>query len=142
MAISFDHFYCSWFEQLHQLVCQLSAATGPKAESASSHADAASSMHQYDQDHLRNLVSKLMSHYAEYYRVKGLAVERDVLSVVAAPWATALERSLHWIAGWRPTTIFHLVYTESSTLFESRIVDILRGVRTGDLGDLSPAQFR
>lgn len=38
--------------------------------------------------------------------------------------------------------MFHLVYTESSTLFESHIVDILRGLRTGDLGDLSPSQFR
>ncbi|CAN1335575.1 Protein DOG1-like 2 [Linum perenne] len=59
-----------------------------------------------------------------------------------APWASSLERSLHWIAGWRPTTLFHLVYTESSILFESHIVDILKGMKTGDLGDLSPAQFR
>ncbi|CAI0440803.1 unnamed protein product [Linum tenue] len=59
-----------------------------------------------------------------------------------APWATSLERSLHWIAGWRPTTLFHLVYTESSILFESHIVDILKGLKTGDLGDLSPTQFR
>ncbi|GFZ05094.1 hypothetical protein Acr_17g0006660 [Actinidia rufa] len=44
--------------------------------------------------------------------------------------------------GWRPTTAFHLVYTESSILFELQIGDILRGLRSGDLGDLSPAQFR
>lgn len=71
-----------------------------------------------------------------------MAAEKDPLHVLASPWATTLERSLHWIAGWRPTTAFHLIYTESSLLFESHIIDILRGFRTGDLGDLSPNQFR
>uniref|UniRef100_A0A803QGX7 DOG1 domain-containing protein n=1 Tax=Cannabis sativa TaxID=3483 RepID=A0A803QGX7_CANSA len=46
------------------------------------------------------------------------------------------------MAGWRPTTVFHLIYSESSILVESHIIDILRGLRTGDLGDLSPSQFR
>jgi len=71
-----------------------------------------------------------------------MAAEKDPLHVLASPWATSLERSLHWVAGWRPTTAFHLIYTESSLLFESHIIDILRGFRTGDLGDLSPNQFR
>lgn len=127
---NFGHFYASWIEQLHQLVHQLAAELRPSCGDCG------------NQDHLNHLVNKFMGHYSEYYRVKGLEVERDVLEVVAAPWATSLERSLHWISGWRPTTVFHLVYTESSILFESQIVDILRGLRTGDLGDLSPAQFR
>lgn len=82
-----------------------------------------------------------MTHYDEYYRVKSLAAKNDVLSLFSAPWLNFLERSLHWIVGWRPTTLFHLVYTESSILFESHVIDILRGVRTGDLGDLSPSQL-
>lgn len=125
---NFDHFYASWIEHLHQLVRHLAAELIPSGGGS--------------QDQLSHLVNKFMDHYSEYYRVKRLEVERDVLEAVAAPWATSLERSLHWIAGWRPTTVFHLVYTESSILFESHIVDILRGFRTGDLGDLSPAQFR
>ncbi|OWM81447.1 protein DOG1-like 4 [Punica granatum] len=145
MASGFDHFYSSWLDQLPQLVHQLSAAAPKPPNDASSHhidAAAAGAADSRDHDHLTHLVNKFMSHYAEYYRVKALATEQDVLSVVAAPWTTALERSLHWIAGWRPTMVFHLVYTESSILFESHIVDILQGVRTGDLGDLSPTQFR
>lgn len=126
---NFTTFYETWFEQLNHLVRQLAAAPRPPTT-----AD-----HHYDLD---NLVNKVMSHYAEYYRVKSVAAERDALAVLAAPWATTLERSLHWIAGWRPTTVFHLVYSESSILFESHIIDILRGLRTGDLGDLSPSQFR
>nr|GMC76703.1 transcription factor TGA1-like [Ipomoea batatas] len=83
-----------------------------------------------------------MSHCHDYYRVKSIAAKRDILGVFTAPWATSLERSLHWIGGWRPTTVFHLIYTESSILFESHIMDILRGLRNGDLGDLTPSQLR
>ncbi|PON98457.1 TGA transcription factor [Trema orientale] len=126
---SFTNFYETWFEQLHHLVRQLAAAPRPPTTPD----------HRCDLDHL---VNKVMSHYAEYYQVKSVAAECDALAVFAAPWATSLERSLHWIAGWRPTTVFHLVYSESSILFESHIIDILRGLRTGDLGDLSPSQFR
>ncbi|KAB2071871.1 Transcription factor TGA1 -like protein [Gossypium arboreum] len=126
---TFTAFYTAWSDQLQQLLRQLCSA--PKPPTTQDH------LH-----HLNHLVNKVLSHYAEYYRVKAAAAERDVLDIFAAPWASAFEKSLHWIAGWRPTTVFHLVYTESSILFESHIVDILRGVRTGDLGDLSPTQFR
>ncbi|KAM1311287.1 hypothetical protein EV2_008071 [Malus domestica] len=126
---SFTSFYETWFEQLHHLVHQLS--TCPRPPTTPDH------HHQ-----LLHVVQKVMAHYAEYYRVKSLAAERDALSVFVAPWATTLERSLHWIGGWRPTTAFHLVYSESSIHFEAHIVDILRGYRTGDLGDLTPSQFR
>ncbi|KAI3457366.1 hypothetical protein Pfo_014029 [Paulownia fortunei] len=127
--MSFQRFYDTWFEQLRQLVQQLSQAPTPPTT---------------DEHHqqLRQLVQKAMSHYAEYYRAKSVAAKHDVLAFFSAPWTTALERSLHWIGGWRPTTAFHLVYTESSILFESHVVDILRGFHTGDLGDLSPGQFR
>nr|XP_027127495.1 protein DOG1-like 4 isoform X2 [Coffea arabica] len=124
--MSFQRFYETWFEQLHQLMNQLNRA--PRQPTAE------------EENH--QLVQKVMSHYSEYYRVKSIVAKQDILSVFTAPWATTLERSLHWIAGWRPTTAFHLIYTEASIRFESQIFDILRGLRNGDLGDLSPAQFR
>ncbi|KAG2681671.1 hypothetical protein I3843_11G155700 [Carya illinoinensis] len=126
---SFTNFYETWFDHLRQLLNQLSASPRPPSNPD-------------QQRDLVHLVRKVMSHYSDYYRAKSLAAHRDAVSVLAAPWATSLERSLHWIGGWRPTTAFHLVYTESSIRFESHIVDILRGQRTGDLGDLSPSQFR
>nr|XP_011460792.1 PREDICTED: transcription factor TGA5 [Fragaria vesca subsp. vesca] len=125
----YTSFNDSWFQQLHRLVQQLSSC--PKHPTTTEH-----------QHHFLHVINKVMSHYAEYYHVKSLAAEQDALSVFVAPWATTLERSLHWIGGWRPTTAFHLVYSEASIHFEAHIIDILRGFRTGDLGDLSPAQFR
>ncbi|KAL7216696.1 hypothetical protein ACSBR1_028600 [Camellia fascicularis] len=127
--MSFHRFYQTWFDHLRRLVDQLTQAPRPPTT-------------EEDQHILHQLVHMVTSHYAEYYRVKSLAAKHDVFSLFAAPWSTSLERSLHWIAGWRPTTAFHLIYTESSIRFESHVVDILRGLRTGDLGDLSPGQFR
>ncbi|CAI9088820.1 OLC1v1023257C1 [Oldenlandia corymbosa var. corymbosa] len=127
--MSFQRFYEGWLEQLRHLMIQLNQSPRPPLT---------------DEDHqqLQSLVQKTMSHYTEYYRVKSLVAKTDVLVIFAAPWSTTMERSLHWIAGWRPTTAFHLIYTEASIRFESQIIDILRGLRNGDLGDLSPAQFR
>ncbi|PWA63835.1 transcription factor [Artemisia annua] len=126
--MDFHRFYQTWYEQLHDLVNHLNKAPKPPTTDADDH-------------QLTQLVNKVMFHFSEYYRVKSLAANKDVLSIFSAKWSTTLERSLHWIAGWRPTTAFHLIYTESSILFESRILDILHGLRTGDLGDLSPVQF-
>ncbi|KAJ8532313.1 hypothetical protein K7X08_012236 [Anisodus acutangulus] len=127
--MSFQRFYQTWFDQLKEMVHQLNQA--PKPATSDQHRE----LHQL-------LLQNVVSHYYEYYRVKSLAAKNDILSIFAAPWFTSLERSLHWIAGWRPTTAFHLIYTESSILFESHITDILRGLRYGDLGDLSPDQLR
>ncbi|XP_024968424.1 protein DOG1-like 3 isoform X1 [Cynara cardunculus var. scolymus] len=126
--MDFQRFYETWYDQLHHHIHHLTKA--PRPPSTDDH------HHQ-----LTQLVNKVMFHFSEYYRVKSIAANQDVLSIFSARWSTTLERSLHWIAGWRPTTAFHLIYTESSILFESRILDILHGLRTGDLGDLSPAQF-
>jgi hypothetical protein len=120
---NFTQFYDPWYSQFNNLIHQLTISSTQTQNS-------------------EELIQKVMSHYEDYYKAKSTAVEKDPLHVLSSPWATSLERSLHWIAGWRPTTAFHLIYTESSLLFESHIVDILRGFTTGDLGDLSPNQFR
>ncbi|XP_061370763.1 protein DOG1-like 4 [Gastrolobium bilobum] len=134
-SLAFAQFYDSWFDHLHHLVQQLASFSATSASGGPP-------LVAEENDERIHLIDKVMSHHEDYYRAKSLAAEKDPLNVFVSPWATTLERSLHWITGWRPTTAFHLIYTESSVLFESRIVDILRGIRTGDLGDLSPTQFR
>ncbi|GMH24254.1 hypothetical protein Nepgr_026097 [Nepenthes gracilis] len=94
-----------------------------------------------DNQHCRRFVEEVMSHHAEFYRVKSLAARTDVLSLFSAQWASSFERSLQWVAGLRPTNIFHLVCTESSIRFESNVINVLRGQRTGELGELSPGQL-
>ncbi|KAL1299653.1 hypothetical protein HN51_044193 [Arachis hypogaea] len=138
--LAFSQFYEKWFDLLHHLVNELSDFASSIANSKEEYISPLVVAKQ--EEKLAQLIGKVMLHHEEYFRAKSLITENDPLSVVASPWATTLERSLNWVTGWRPTTAFHLVYTESSVLFESHIGDILRGVNTGDLGDLSPTQFR
>lgn len=126
--MSLQSFNEAWFDHLYDLLRQLKETTMTAAP---------------DRDRvLLKLVHEVRTHYSQYYRVMCYTARHDVVSLFAAPWSSSLERSLHWIAGWRPTIAFHLVYTHSSILFEARITDILRGAHTGDLGDLSPPQLQ
>ncbi|KAF5196620.1 Delay of germination [Thalictrum thalictroides] len=125
--MNFGRFYQVWLQHLQFLLNQLASSPKPKTDE--------------DQNYLNQLIKRVMTHYDDYYRVKTHAAKNDVFAVYNASWLTSLERALHWIAGWRPTTIFHLVYTESSARFEARLLDLLRGHKTGDLGDLSPTQL-
>ncbi|KAL1537944.1 protein DOG1-like 4 [Salvia divinorum] len=128
--MSFHLFYETWSDELRRLAHQLRQAPVPPAT-------------EDDRRQLQQLVQKVTSHYAEYHRSKSEAAKSDALAFFAtAPGTTSLELSLQWIAGWRPTTAFHLIYTESSILLQAHVADILRGVHTGDLGDLSQEQFR
>ncbi|KAI4390147.1 hypothetical protein MLD38_002289 [Melastoma candidum] len=127
MGSPLGQFYLEWLDHLHLTANQLLSSTTKPLPSP---------------DHLPLLISRFLMQYFDYYRVRSLAADHDIVSLLSTPWCTPLERSLHWIGSWRPTMVFHLVYTESSILFESHIIDILRGYRTGDLGDLSPSQLR
>lgn len=125
---SFHRFHDSWTEQLRQLTTQLTKTlTRPNSPD--------------DHHKARDLVDQVVTHYEDYFQAKASLARSDVLALFAAPWASSLERALYWVVGFRPTTIFHLVYTESSIRFEARVGDILRGRHTGDLGELSPAQL-
>ncbi|XP_042487090.1 protein DOG1-like 4 [Macadamia integrifolia] len=123
----FRRFHEAWLHQLSRLHHQLESAPKPKTKE--------------DQFYLKQLVERVMTHYEDYYRVKTHTVTLDAFSMFSAPWVSSLEHSLQWITGWRPTVVFHLIYTESSSRFDAKLIDILQGHRTGDLGDLSPGQL-
>jgi hypothetical protein len=84
-------------------------------------------------------VGRFVAHLESYCAARA---ELDPVWTLSAPWATPPERgAAYWLAGWRPTTLVHLLYTESGRRFEAQLPDLLLGVRSGNLGDLSPAQL-
>ncbi|KAL5992961.1 hypothetical protein ACLOJK_013881 [Asimina triloba] len=93
------------------------------------------------EDRLRPIVDRILRHYEQYYLVKSASAKQDVLLMFSPTWTSSLEDALLWIGGWRPTMAFHLLYSKSGLQLEARLPDILRGLRSGDLGDLSPAQI-
>ncbi|KAL8144927.1 protein DELAY OF GERMINATION 1-like [Apium graveolens] len=129
--MGFQTFHERWHQQLDQLVEKLKNAPRPPFS-------------DQQNNHLLDLVNNFLSHIGDYYQVKSAVAHQDVLFLLDAPWASTFERSLHWIAGWRPTTAFQVVHTKSTILFENRMLDILEGGGnpTGDLADLSSDQFK
>ncbi|GAB4835520.1 hypothetical protein Ancab_000430 [Ancistrocladus abbreviatus] len=91
---------------------------------------------------LRPLIVGVLRHYEHYYQVKALWVKRDVLAMMTPLWRSSLEDAFLWIGGWRPTMAFHLLFSKSGLQLEARLDELICGLSTGDLGDLSPDQFR
>lgn len=92
-----------------------------------------------DRAQLGALVGRFVAHFEDYGAARA---ELDPVWTLSAPWASPVERGVaYWLAGWRPTTLVHLLYTESGRRFEAQLPDLLLGVRSGNLGDLSPAQL-
>ncbi|KAK8524538.1 hypothetical protein V6N12_029403 [Hibiscus sabdariffa] len=55
------------------------------------------------------LVSKLTTHYKEYYTVKWAAAHEDVLAFYCPVWLSKLENAYSWLTGWKPSMIFGMV---------------------------------
>ncbi|XP_072993346.1 protein DOG1-like 3 [Typha latifolia] len=90
---------------------------------------------------LPSLITRTLAHYESYYRTRSDLTRSDPVKAFTTPWASSLERSVaYWIAGWRPNTLIHLLHSESGRRFEAQLEDLLLGVHSGDLGDLSPVQ--
>ncbi|XP_076902871.1 protein DOG1-like 4 [Bidens hawaiensis] len=91
---------------------------------------------------LRLLIAQSVTHYEEYYRMKSVAAKGDVISMFSPTWLTSLEDAFLWIAGWRPTTVIHLLYSKSGIQFEASLTNLIIPVFTSDdLGGLSLSQI-
>ncbi|CAK7354674.1 unnamed protein product [Dovyalis caffra] len=90
---------------------------------------------------LQPLINRVLGHYEHYYGAKSRWAKKDVLSMLSPSWKSALEGAFLWIGGWRPTMAFHLLYSKSGIQLEAQLHELIRGIGTGDLGDLSPSQL-
>ncbi|MCL7033039.1 hypothetical protein MKW94_018947 [Papaver nudicaule] len=52
---------------------------------------------------LRSLVTQVLTHYQEYYAVKGAATRQDVFVMFAPPWFSLYEHTYLWITGFKPS---------------------------------------
>ncbi|KAL2528302.1 transcription factor-related [Forsythia ovata] len=96
---------------------------------------------EFDESVLRPALHCAVQHYEHYYKAKARWAKHNVLTMFNPSWMTTLENAFLWIGGWRPSMAFHLLYSKSGQQFEARISELIRGVSTGDLGDLSPCQL-
>ncbi|KAL2941903.1 Protein DOG1-like 3 [Bienertia sinuspersici] len=131
----FSKFFKDWLKVQDQDLHELMAI-------ATAHSESAQSSTGPTQSHLSEHVSRVMSHYGNYYRDKLEAIKENVLLVLSPDWLSKLEDAFLWIGGWRPTIAFHLLYSKAGLQFEESLPELLTsGVTAGDLGDLSSQQL-
>ncbi|KAL8473471.1 hypothetical protein ACS0TY_029659 [Phlomoides rotata] len=124
---SFHNFFECWIvKQNHHLQELVAAADGQPPP---------------DDKTLRPLLQRVIQHYEHYYRAKSRWAKNDVVSMFNPSWLSSLEDAFLWIGGWRPTMAFHLLYSMSGLQLEARLDELLRGISTGDLGDLGSGQL-
>ena len=125
---SFERFFECWLVEQNQHLDEL--------VSASKEVDAA------DQEALRPLVKCVVQHYEHYYVAKARWGETDILAMLSPSWRSSLEDAFLWIGGWRPSMAFHLLYSKSGLQLEARLHELMQGLRSDDLSDLSAAQLQ
>ncbi|PWA54370.1 transcription factor [Artemisia annua] len=62
-----------------------------------------------DNDVLRDLITRVLAHYQQYYEQKSRIANYDVSLVFSPPWFSSFERSFFWIAGFKPGLAFRIV---------------------------------
>ncbi|XP_021772623.1 protein DOG1-like 1 [Chenopodium quinoa] len=91
---------------------------------------------------LQGLVSIVICHYENYYRVKSELAKQNIFCMITPAWRSLLEHAFLWIGGCRPSTTFHLLYTIAGLHVKSGLSKLLDGSsKTCDLGWLSPSQL-
>ncbi|KAL6138890.1 hypothetical protein ACLB2K_064169 [Fragaria x ananassa] len=75
---------------------------------------------------LRDLVSRVLLHYQQYYEEKSRIAQRDVFLVFSPTWFTSLERALLWIAGFNPGLAFRLVSESVPDLSDEQRIRMTR----------------
>ncbi|KAA0041261.1 transcription factor TGA2-like isoform X2 [Cucumis melo var. makuwa] len=126
---SFGEFFKKWMKEQNQYLTELISTVkggGNKDNDGDIVAEA--------------LMKRVMEHYEHYYRVKSHWVEKDALGILSPSWISSFEDAFLWLGGWRPTMAFHLLYSKSGLQLEGRLLDLIHGLSTGDLADLSSHQ--
>ncbi|XP_058089694.1 protein DOG1-like 3 isoform X2 [Magnolia sinica] len=126
---SFNKFFEDWLVEQDRHLQELIAASRDD------------SIRGNEEDRLRPLINRVISHYDHYYHAKSMSARYDVLSMISPTWTSTLEDAFLWIGGWRPSIAFHLLYSKAGLQLEAQLADLLRGLSSGDLGDLSPSQL-
>ncbi|KAE8099188.1 hypothetical protein FH972_017191 [Carpinus fangiana] len=76
--------------------------------------------HEMRDEDLKELISRILAHYQEYYEEKSRMAHRDVFLVFCPTWFTSFERAFLWIAGFKPGLAFRLVTNAVDDLSEDQ----------------------
>ncbi|KAM1099132.1 hypothetical protein TB2_038168 [Malus domestica] len=92
----------------------------------------------------RNLIEQVLSHYQQYFAEKARTAEEDVFVLFSPPWLSSFERSLLWLAGFKPSMVLRMVDSsvEDLTAEQAREMDAVKGETRRAERDLSETMAR
>lgn len=136
---TFHKFFDCWLVEQDQHLQQLISASKNNDDGATS--ESTQQQRSENRSGLRPLIDQVVQHYEQYYRAKSRWAKEDVLGMLSPTWRSTLEDAFLWIGGWRPSMAIHLLYSKSGLQLEAKLAELIRGLSTGDLADLSPSQL-
>ncbi|KAM3340418.1 protein ZW2 [Capsicum galapagoense] len=104
---SFEVFLEGWLIRQEQLLNELALAQDTFDEES-------------QEGDIRDLISRVLAHYEEYYEEKSRMTQRNVFRVFSPTWFSPLERSFLWITGFNPGLAFSLVTDSVDDLSENQ----------------------
>ncbi|XVF25633.1 hypothetical protein REPUB_Repub13aG0230100 [Reevesia pubescens] len=87
------------------------------------------------------LAEKSINLFQDYIDKRNQLSRQDVSGFFAPAWNSALENSLLWIAGCRPSMYIRLTYALWVSQVEFELTEILQGLTRGNLGQISATQL-
>ncbi|XP_052173174.1 protein RESPONSE TO ABA AND SALT 1-like [Diospyros lotus] len=106
VGVSFESFLEGWLVRQEHYLDELLTAQQNHHES-----------HERD---LKDLISRVLSHYQQYYEEKSRAAHCNVFIVFSPTWFTPFERTFLWIGGFKPGMAFSLVETAVDDLTQDQ----------------------
>ncbi|MBA0673099.1 hypothetical protein Goklo_029178 [Gossypium klotzschianum] len=85
------------------------------------------------------LVKRPLDSFLEYIEKR---VQLDISGLFSPSWNTALENSLLWITGCRPSPYIRLTYALCGSQVEYQLSEIIQGLARGNLGQILATQLR
>ncbi|XP_065851827.1 protein RESPONSE TO ABA AND SALT 1-like [Euphorbia lathyris] len=76
--------------------------------------------HEFQNDDLKDVVTRILAHYEQYYQEKSRLAHRNIYLVFSPPWFTPFERTFLWIAGFKPALTYRVLHTSVLDLSEEQ----------------------
>ena len=67
------------------------------------------SCHESQEDDLKDLITRVLSHYQQYFEEKSRVAQGNIFLVFSPTWLSSFERATLWIAGFKPGFALKLV---------------------------------
>ncbi|KAJ7965651.1 Transcription factor like [Quillaja saponaria] len=105
---AFEMEYGHWVEEQHRQNSELRSALQAHVSDVQLHI----------------LVESGVNHYYNLFQMKAVATKADVFYLISGVWRTSVERYFHWIGGFRPSELLHVLLPRLEPLTDEQHLSV------------------